>query len=134
MSINVQFPFSESTEGGVFGTNKTTQTAIRANLFAFLTMRRGQRPMNNKLYSPLYDFIFQPWDEISEDELREALVDKLSNFFPEISVEEIRMEFEEGENLLRLKIIYSINTLGGITDQVSVVVPVDEQSDHDHEH
>ncbi len=137
MPINIQFPFSESTDGGVFGTNKTTQKAIRDNLLAFLTLRKGQRPMNNRLYSPLFDFIFQQFDDISEDELREALTEKLSIYFPEITLEEVRISFVEETNLVKITLIYSINDLGGVSDNVTVNIPVEETTqhdDHDHAH
>ncbi len=133
MPINIQFPFSETNEGGVFGTNKTTQKAIRDNLLAFLTLRKGQRPMNNNLFSPLFDFIFQQFDDISEDELREALTEKLSIYFPEITLLEVRMEFKEENNLIKITLIYSINDLGGVNDNVTVNIPVEEKVD-DHTH
>lgn len=134
MSINLRFPFRETNEGGVFGTNKTTQQAIRDNLLAFLTLRKGQRPMNNKLYSPLYDFIFQQFDDIAEDELREALIEKLSNYFPEINVVQIRIEFVELTNLVKITLVYELNDLGSIQDSVSVNLPIEEQTEHDHNH
>jgi len=102
---------------------------------AFLTLRKGQRPMNNRLYSPLFDFIFQQFDDISEDELREALIEKLSIYFPEISLVEVRMEFVEESNLIKITLIYSINDLGGVNDNVTVNIPVEEKTDdHDHSH
>ncbi len=131
MPINIQFPFSETNEGGVFGTNKTTQSAIRSNLLAFLTLRKGQRPMNNDFYSPLFDFVFQQFDEISEDELRNELVEKLSTYFPEITLLQVKMDFVEENNLVKITLTYSINDLGGISDNVTVNIPVDEPA---HEH
>lgn len=131
MPINIHFPFSETTEGGVFGTNKTTQSAIRSNLLAFLTLRKGQRPMNNDFYSPLFDFVFQQFDEISEDELRNELVEKLSAYFPEITLLEVKMNFVEESNLVKITLTYSINDLGGVSDNITVNIPVDEINDGD---
>lgn len=90
--------------------------------------------MNNKLYSPLYDFIFQQFDDIAEDELREALIEKLSNYFPEINVVQIRIEFVELTNLVKITLVYELNDLGSIQDSVSVNLPIEEQTEHDHNH
>ena len=89
MAIGIRFPFQESFEGGVFRYTRTTPEKVRTNLIALLTLKRKQRPMRNNMYSPLYDIIFEPWDDISEDKLRTALLDKLEQFMPEITVEDI---------------------------------------------
>ena len=49
--------------------------------------------MNNSLYSPLYDYIMELWDEISESELTKDLNQKLIDFFPEIEVKKNKFCF-----------------------------------------
>ena len=76
--------------------------------------------MHNDLYSPLYDFIFEPFDTIAEKEMMEALDSKLKKYFPEIKLEETNMEFFEEENLLEVKIVYSIVAFGNERDTLSI--------------
>ncbi|MFA5068383.1 MAG: hypothetical protein WC466_10195 [Candidatus Izemoplasmatales bacterium] len=120
-SIGIQFPFTETYDGGIIGYTSIDSEAIKANLIAFLTLKRGQRPMNNSLYSPLYDYIMEPWDDISETKLSSELNKKLSDFFPEISVDNIIFEFEEENNLLHVNLYYTILDLK-VSDIITISV------------
>lgn len=125
MAVSIKFPFKETTAGGVFMANATTLEAIQTNLIALLTLKRRNRVMHNNLYSPLWDYIFEPWDDISSTLLREAIIEKISEFIPEVTVKEVVFVFTEEENLLEVKVIYLVNELGGVNDSISVVIPVE---------
>ena len=125
MSISIKFPFRETQQGGVFMTNKTTQESIQTNLISLLTTKRRNRVMNNSLYSPLWDYIFEPWDDISESRLKNDLISKISEFIPSVEIVDIQFNFDDVENLLEVKLIYKIIDLGGVSDSVSVVFPVE---------
>jgi phage baseplate assembly protein W len=129
MPISIRFPFQETQEGGVFLSTKTTAEAIQTDLISLLTTKRRNRVMNNGLYSPLWDYIFEPWDDISATKLRGELIEKISEYLSEIEVTQIKFTFNEQENLLEVKITYKIIDLGGVNDSVSVVVPVEAGED-----
>lgn len=118
-SLGIQFPFTETYNGGIIGYTSIDTEAIKANLTAFLTLKKGQRPMNNSLYSPLYDYIMEVWDEISQANLTDELKQKLITFFPEIQVNKIKFDFEEENHLLHLTLYYTIIDLK-VNDTVSV--------------
>jgi hypothetical protein len=122
MAIGIKFPFQESFDGGVYRFTRTTPEKVRTNLIALLTLKRQQRPMHNNLYSPLWDFIFEPWDEISADKLKTALLDKIATFIPEVTTEDILFAFDEETYVLTTKIVYSIVELAGATDFVEIDV------------
>jgi phage baseplate assembly protein W len=124
MSIGIRFPFQESFEGGVFRYTKTTPEAIRTNLISLLTTKKKQRVMNNNLYSPLYDQIFEVWDEIAEDKLKTDLTSKINTYIPEITLEDLVFTFDEFNNVLTVKVVYGINTLGGTPDSVEIDINV----------
>ena len=124
MPISIKFPFNETQSGGVFLSTKTTAEAIQTNLISLLTTKRRNRVMNNRLYSPLWDYMFEPWDDISASKLKTDLIDKIAEYIPDVNVLDVPFNFNEQENLLEVKIIYKITEIG-ITDSVSVVVPVD---------
>jgi len=107
-SIGVKFPFTETENGGIIGVVNTYEESIQSNLIAFLTLRKGQRVMHNKLYSPLYDFVMENWDEITEESLLDALDESLRQFFPEINVINIIFNFQEKEHILGIKIKYQV--------------------------
>lgn len=127
MAIGIKFPFQESFDGGVFRYTRTTPEKVRTNLIALLTSKRRQRPMRNSLYSPLWDFIFEPWDEISSDKLKTALLDKIATFIPEITTQDILFSFDETTSILTTKIIYSIVELAGATDFVEIDVQIQNE-------
>ena len=126
MAIGLKFPFQESFDGGIFRYTKTTPEKIRTNLIALLTLKRKQRPMHNNLYSPLWDYVFEIWDEISSDKLKSELMDKLQTFIPEVTVEDIIFTFDETTNILTTKIVYSIIELAGATDFVEIDIPIQQ--------
>ena len=126
-SISIRFPFRRTQEGGVFDTTKTTDEAIRTNLVSLLTTKRGHRVMRPDLYSPLFDYIMEPWDEISEDELRSELLDKITDYMGDlIEVNKINLDIQDRGNTLRVEVIYSVTQLGGATDGVELFVPTGE--------
>lgn len=118
-SLGIQFPFTETRNGGVIGYTEIDTEAIKANLTAFLTLRKGQRVMNNSLYSPLYNYIMEVWDELSEISLTDELKQKLAEFFPEISVKKIKFVFEEDSHFLHLTLYYTVIDLK-VEDNVSI--------------
>lgn len=122
-SLGIQFPFKETYNGGIIKYTQTDVQAIKSNLTALLTLKRGQRPMNNSLYSPLYDYIMEAWDEISEAGLTSELEKKLDEFFPEIDVKKIKFVFEEETNLLNVTIIYVITELK-VEDNITISLTV----------
>jgi phage baseplate assembly protein W len=128
MAIGIRFPFQEMFEGGVFRYTKTTPEAIRTNLVSLLTTKKKQRVMNNNLYSPLYDQIFEVWDTISEDKLRSALAEKIKIYIPEVSVQDLIFTFDETTYVLTTKVVYFINSLGGIQDALEIDVNLQQNT------
>jgi hypothetical protein len=122
MAIGVRFPFQETNEGGVFRYTKSSDEAIRTNLISLLTTKKQQRVMNNNLYSPLYEQVFEEWDEISQDILDEKLKAVISKYITEITVEDIKYTFDETTYTLTVKVVYSIDYLQGVQSSVEVGV------------
>lgn len=122
MAIGLRFPFQESFEGGVFRYTRTTPEKVRSNLIALLTLKKRQRPMHNNLYSPLWDYVYEPWDEISADRLKTALLEKIETFIPDVITEDVLFSFDEVTSVLTTKIVYSIVELAGAKDSVEIDV------------
>ena len=126
MAIGVRFPFQETNEGGVFRYTKSSDEAIRTNLISLLTTKKQQRVMNNNLYSPLYEQVFEEWDEISQDILDEKLKAVISKYITEITVEDIKYTFDETTYTLTVKVVYSIDYLQGVQSSVEVGVALQQ--------
>jgi len=134
MAISIKFPFKETQQGGVFMPNATSLEAIQTNLISLLTTKRRNRVMRTELFSPLFDYIFEPWDEISSAKLKSELIEKISLFIPEVEVTEILFNFIDEDNLLEVKIKYKAINLGDISNEVSVALPVEPGSSGRDEH
>lgn len=128
MAVSIRFPFQESFEGGVFRYTNTTPEKVRTNLISLLTTKRKQRPMHNNLYSPLWDIIFEPWDEIASDSLRTDIINKISIFFPDVDVQDVLFTFDETTSILTTQVVYSLIELAGATDYVEVDVQIQNES------
>ena len=126
MAVGVRFPFQETSEGGVFRYTKSSEEAIRTNLISLLTNKKKQRVMNNNLYSPLYEQIFEQWDEIAQDTLDGKLNDIINKYIPEVTVIDIKYTFDETTYVLTVKVIYSIVYLPGIQNSVEVGVAMQQ--------
>ena len=123
--INIKFPFEETTEGGVFLTNKITDLALNDDLVALLTIRKGERPMQGNMYSPIYDYLFEQLDDITESDLKKDIKEKVAEFLPQITIKQIQFIKKQELNLLEIKIKFNIeNTIG--TDQtINISVPLE---------
>jgi phage baseplate assembly protein W len=123
MSINIRFPFKDTNRGGVFDVNKTTPNALKDDLISLLTTKRGQRPMRSRLFSPIYDYIMEPMDEISKKELQIDIEEKVQEFIPQITITKINYSEDFENNILTIEIVFRIDTSFGIEEKVILNVP-----------
>lgn len=122
VTIGIKFPFQETTSGGIILGTYTTLEQVRSKLIALLTTRRRQRVMRSSYYSPLYDYLFEQWDDIAEQQLRSDLFEKINEFIPEVTVNQVILVFDETTNVLSVKIVYSIIELFNAQDSVSIEI------------
>jgi len=123
--INIKFPFEETTEGGVFLTNQITDAAMRDDLVALLVLRRGERPMHGNMYSPIYDYLFEQLDDITESDLKRDIEEKVAEFLPQINIKKIIFTQKPEENLLEIAISFNIENTIGSDQTVNVSLPLE---------
>lgn len=123
--INIKFPFKETVSGGIFDTNKTTDNAIKDDLISLLTTRRGQRVMRSHLYSPIYDYIMEQMDEYTKKELETKIIEKVAEFIPQITITKINFQEDFDNNILRIEIVFRVDSFFGIEDSVILNIPRD---------
>ena len=122
-SIGILFPIKETEEGGVFKTSKSTDSAIRSDLIALLTLRKGQRVMQSRMYSPIYDYLFEPLDQITTDQLNIKIREKVQEFIPQVEIRKINFTNQENQNLLSLEIVYVIIDFFDIEETLTIQIP-----------
>lgn len=126
MGISLRFPIQRTIAGGVMASTETTEQAIRTNLIFLLTTKPGNRVMRETFVSPIYNYIMEPYDEISEEALKEEIKEKIYDILPEVNVLAVRLqESDSQENAVSVSISYSIETLG-TQDTIKLIIPTQE--------
>ena len=124
-TINIRFPFKETYDGGVFAGTITTEAAYQSDLISLLTTKRGQRVMRSSLFSPIYDYLMDPLDEILEQELRRDIDSKVKEFIPQIEIKRIKFTPNYDNNLLEIKIIYIIKEFFNTENTLQLTFPTE---------
>lgn len=124
--INIKFPFEETLEGGVFAVNRTTANALKDDMIALLTTKRGNRVMRHRLFSPIFDYLHEPLDEIAQDGLRHDIRSKVEEFIPQVTIKKIKFNPRPDENILEITISFTIRELFGAEDTIVLAIPIDE--------
>ena len=115
-AVGIDIPFSAP---GVFKPNFTTKEAIRNNLINFFLTNPGERPLNPSFGAGLRAFIFQQIVDDNLDFLKNEISDSLTQFFPNININNLVVGKQENENIINVSLDYSIlNT--GITDNINL--------------
>lgn len=102
--IGIKLPFSDY---NVFTLNYTTKNQIKSNLTNYLLTNKGERVFNPEFGADLRRLLFDPMYDYTTT--REELSDKLAIYFPMITVNNIQFTSDLANNLLKIKIDYSIN-------------------------
>lgn len=126
-TINIRFPFKETYNGGVFEATITSEAAYQSDLISLLTTRRGQRVMRSQLFSPIYDYLMEPLDDIVQQELKRDIDAKVRLFIPQIEIKKIRFTPDNTNNTLGIKIIYIIKEYFNIEKSIDLIFPTDIQ-------
>lgn len=122
-SLGILFPIKETMDGGVFKPSRSTDESVRSDMIALLTLKRGQRVMQSKMYSPIYDYVFEPLDDITKDELDRKIKDKVGEFIPQVEIKKIVFNNPPDTNTLSIKIIYLIVDFFNIEETLTLEIP-----------
>lgn len=123
-SINIRFPFRQTYDGGVFDTSKTSEVAYQSDLISLLTTKKGQRVMRSDLFSPIYDYLMEPLDDISMQELKRDIEDKVRKYIPQVEIKKIKMTPDYENNALGIRIYYTIKDFFNIEKTLDLNFPI----------
>lgn len=126
-TINLRFPCKETYAGGVFQATTTSEAAYQSNLISLLTTKRGQRVMRSDLFSPIYNYIMEPLDDLSEQELSRDIDNVVRKYIPQVEIKKIKMTPDYEKNTLGIKIIYTIKEYFSIEKTLDLVFPTEFQ-------
>lgn len=102
--IGIRLPFNDY---NIFTINYTTKDQIKSNLTNYLLTNKGERVFNPEFGADLRRLLFDQLTDFTD--AREILFDNLSLYFPMITVTGIDFTPDIKNNVLNIKIVYSIN-------------------------
>jgi len=116
IAIGVSLPFNAP---GVFKSTYTTKDQIKSNLVNLLLTDIGERVMNPAFGTNLRRFIFEGITTTNTELLRENIINSISIYIPEVTVQNITITPNADYNLISLSIDYILN-ISNTPDQVTV--------------
>jgi phage baseplate assembly protein W len=104
-AVGVDIPFNGS---AVFKSNYLTKDAIKNNLINFFLTNPGERYLNPSFGGGLREFIFTQINNNNFDFLLEDIRQKISNYFPNVNIENLQIFQINNSNGIRIELNYSI--------------------------
>ena len=88
----IAFPFNDSPSGFFLKTTATPREEIRANLIHLLLTRKGSRYFLPDFGTRLYEFIFEPIDNVTFESIQSELNDVVAKYIPNVIVNDFKIE------------------------------------------
>ena len=103
----------------VFRPNYTTKEATKNNLINYFLTNPGERPLNPTFGGGLRAFIFEQITTNNLDFLEERISNDLSNFFPNININNLEILKQEDLNTITVQLAYNISNTN-ISDTIEI--------------
>jgi len=114
--VGVSIPF---TNGAVFTQTYTSQAATKYNLLNFLVTEPGERFDNPTFGFGLRKYLFIQIEQDSLDYLQDDLSSIITEYFPQITLNEVRTTPNPDNQTITVQIYYSIKNQS-INDQLEI--------------
>jgi len=89
VTYGVNFPFVDSLKGDYISLSQTPDQEIRSSLLHLLLTRKGSRYYLPDFGSRLYEFIFEPFDGITFEAVKDDIRDNVSKYIPNLVINDI---------------------------------------------
>ena len=115
-AVGVALPFQGR---AVFNSTYTSKDATKANLINFFLTGKNERMLNVGFGAGLRNFLFENITQEMIIETKEAVVDSLNLYFPQVIINNIELQSQPDQNLATFLLKYSIRETN-ITDEVVI--------------
>ena len=102
-TYGINFPFRDSFDGKYLDLSDTTDEEIRSSLIHLLLTRKGSRYFLPDFGTRLYEFIFEPLDGPTFNDIESEIKDSVEKYIPNLTVTSINVTAltdEEGTNVV----------------------------------
>lgn len=91
-TYGINFPFKDSYEGNYLSLSQTTEQEIRSNLIHLLLTRKGSRYFMPNFGTRLYEYIFEPLDSPTFDQIETEIKESVEAYIPNLQITSIKIE------------------------------------------
>jgi phage baseplate assembly protein W len=102
-TYGINFPFRDSFDGKYLDLSDTTDEEIRSSLIHLLLTRKGSRYFLPDFGTRLYEFIFEPLDGPTFNDIESEIRDSVEKYIPNLTISSISvmaLTDEEGTNVV----------------------------------
>ncbi len=91
-TYGIDFPFQDSRDGYYLQLTPTTEDEIKADLIHLLLTRKGSRYFLPDFGTTLYEYIFEPLDNITFDSIQSEIREQVAKYIPNLKIDNIKVE------------------------------------------
>lgn len=91
-TYGINFPFRDSDKGFYFSLSEETADEIRSNLLHLILTRKGSRYYLPDFGTRIYEFIFEPLDGETFDNIRSDIEQQVAKYIPNLTINDITIE------------------------------------------
>ena len=91
-TYGIIFPFRQSTSGKFLALSEQTDDEIRSNLIHLLLTRKGTRYYLPDFGTRLYEYIFEPLDGETFENIKSEIQESVSKYIPNLIIQNITIE------------------------------------------
>tara|TARA_R110001583_G_scaffold36270_1_gene119622 strand:- start:379 stop:855 length:477 start_codon:yes stop_codon:yes gene_type:complete len=88
----IAFPFNDSPSGFFLQTTGTPKEEIRANLIHLLLTKKGSRYFLPDFGTRLYEFVFEPLDNLTFEAIQSELSDVVAKYIPNVIINDFKIQ------------------------------------------
>jgi phage baseplate assembly protein W len=119
-TYGINFPFDDSDSGDFLRLTEIPEREIKSNLIHLLLTRRGSRYYLPDFGSNLYQYVFEPLDDIVIGKIEEEINDAVEKYIPNLKINKITIETfydniqyindQKQQHTIKIKIDYVITS------------------------
>jgi phage baseplate assembly protein W len=91
-TYGINFPFDDSDSGDFLLLTEIPETEIKSNLIHLLLTRKGSRYYLPDFGSNLYQYVFEPLDDIVIGKIEDEINDAVERYIPNLKISKITIE------------------------------------------
>lgn len=92
VTYGVNFPFVDSLVGDYVSLSQNPDQELKSNLIHLLLSRKGSRYFLPDFGTRLYEYIFEPLDGATFEDIRSEIEEQISTYIPNLTINNITIE------------------------------------------